>query len=89
MDTANSQTGLNGYQRFGSICRRNLQPRLWTFSNPLRHDNKELCDVLIVCDPDVLLISVKSAGFRAMERRLAAVERRQEQDVMELEERLE
>lgn len=70
------------------ICNRAVLS-LWTFSNPLRHDNKELCDVLIVCDPDVLLISVKSAGFRAMERRLAAVERRQEQDVMELEERLE
>jgi hypothetical protein len=32
---------------------------LWCFNNPLGKKNKELCDVLVVCDPDIVVFSVK------------------------------
>ena len=32
---------------------------LWTYPTPPRDDGKELCDLLVVCDPSVLLFSVK------------------------------
>lgn len=32
---------------------------LWSHANPLRKDGKELCDILIVCEPDVVIFSVK------------------------------
>lgn len=40
------------------ICRRSFLS-LWSYANPLGKDSKELCDVLIVCDPDIIIISVK------------------------------
>jgi hypothetical protein len=32
---------------------------LWTYPNPKSKGNKELCDVLVVCDPHVIIFSVK------------------------------
>ncbi len=33
---------------------------LWSYLNPIRnHNKKELCDVLVICDPYILIISVK------------------------------
>lgn len=32
---------------------------LWTYPNPVGKDGKELCDVLVVCDSHVVIISVK------------------------------
>lgn len=32
---------------------------LWCFNNPLGKKAKELCDVLVVCDPDIVVFSVK------------------------------
>jgi len=32
---------------------------LWAYPNPQGRGGKELCDVLLVCDPDVVIISVK------------------------------
>ena len=32
---------------------------LWSYANPRGRNSKELCDTLIVCDPDVIIISVK------------------------------
>lgn len=32
---------------------------LWCYNNPRGKKSKELCDVLVVCDPDVILFSVK------------------------------
>ena len=32
---------------------------LWTYPTPPRDDGKELCDLLVVCDPAVLIFSVK------------------------------
>lgn len=31
----------------------------WSYPNPLNDCQKELCDVLIVCDPDVIIFSIK------------------------------
>jgi hypothetical protein len=36
---------------------------LWSESNPLARRGKELCDLLVVCDPDILLISVKEIAL--------------------------
>ena len=37
---------------------------LWTYPTPARDDGKELCDLLVVCDPDVLLFSVKHVELK-------------------------
>ncbi|HHT9130458.1 MAG TPA: NERD domain-containing protein [Candidatus Brocadiaceae bacterium] len=45
------------------VCRRSFLS-LWSYPNPRGKDaNKELCDILILCDPDVIIISVKEIGF--------------------------
>lgn len=40
------------------LCKKSFLP-FWSFPNPLQKKNKELCDVLIVCDNDIIIISVK------------------------------
>lgn len=36
---------------------------LWSFNNPPGKKGKELCDVLVVCDPYVIIISVKDIRY--------------------------
>lgn len=36
---------------------------LWSESNPLARRGKELCDLLVVCDPDVVIVSVKEVAL--------------------------
>jgi hypothetical protein len=36
---------------------------LWSYANPRGRNNKELCDILVVCEPDILIISVKEVEF--------------------------
>ncbi len=31
----------------------------WSFPNPIGKNNNELCDILVVCSPDIIIISVK------------------------------
>lgn len=39
---------------------------LWSIANPRgKESGKELCDVLIVCDPDVIIVSVKKVAYKA------------------------
>ena len=40
------------------LCRKSFLS-LWSYANPLGKNSKELCDILIVCDPDIIIISVK------------------------------
>jgi hypothetical protein len=40
------------------ICRKSFLS-LWSYANPQGKSSKELCDTLIVCDPDIIIISVK------------------------------
>ncbi len=37
---------------------------LWSYANPKGKKNKELCDILIVCDPSIIIISVKEIQFK-------------------------
>ncbi len=38
---------------------------LWSYSNPRKYNShKELCDVLVVCDPDIIIFSVKEIVLR-------------------------
>lgn len=43
------------------VCRRSFLA-LWSYANPKGKQGKELCDILVVCDPDVIVISVKEIG---------------------------
>lgn len=36
---------------------------LWCYNNPLGKKDKELCDVLVVCDPDIVVFSVKEVAL--------------------------
>ena len=36
---------------------------LWSESNPLARRGKELCNLLVVCDPDVVIVSVKEVAL--------------------------
>lgn len=40
------------------VCRNSFLS-LWCYANPIKVAGKELCDILIVCDPHVVAISVK------------------------------
>ena len=45
-------------QLVNDICNKSFLS-LWSYANPLGKNSKELCDTLIVCDPDIIIISVK------------------------------
>ncbi|SPE26169.1 conserved hypothetical protein [Acidobacteriia bacterium SbA2] len=52
--------GLNPAERFVYELSRKSFLSLWSYANPRREiAGKELCDVLVVCSPDVIIISVK------------------------------
>lgn len=36
---------------------------LWSYASPRGKKGKELCDILVVCEPDVIIISVKDIRF--------------------------
>jgi len=45
------------------ICRRSFLS-LWSYANPRgKNSGKELCDVLVVCDPDLVIFSVKEIAL--------------------------
>jgi hypothetical protein len=48
---------------------------VWTYPNPLNSKGKELCDVLVVCDPHVLIFSVKEIEYKDTGRPEVDVER--------------
>lgn len=45
------------------LCQRSFL-KLWSESNPRASSGKELCDVLVVCGDDIILISVKEIGLK-------------------------
>ncbi len=56
-------SGINRAEKFlYSLSRRSFLS-LWSYANPRGRNNKELCDILVVCDPDILIISVKEIDF--------------------------
>ena len=40
------------------VCKRSFLS-LWSYANPQGEDGKELCDILVVCEPHVIILSVK------------------------------
>lgn len=54
----------NSEQFVYEVCQRSFLS-LWSCANPQgREPGKELCDILVVCDPDVIVISVKEIGLK-------------------------
>ncbi len=45
------------------LCERSFLS-LWSYANPKGKKNKELCDILIVCDPSIIIISVKEIQYK-------------------------
>ena len=45
------------------LCRESFLS-LWSYANPKGKNGKELCDVLIVSDPDIIIISVKDIELK-------------------------
>jgi len=41
-----------------NVC-KNTFLSLWSIANPLGKDSKELCDILVVCEPHIIIFSVK------------------------------
>jgi len=44
------------------VCQQSFLS-LWCYNNPRSKPGKELCDILVICDPDVIVISVKEIVF--------------------------
>lgn len=68
--------GLNKSEEFACrICRRTFLS-LWSYANPQGKDpGKELCDILVVCDPHVIIISVKDIALKGDPESQAAGQR--------------
>jgi hypothetical protein len=45
------------------LCKQSFLS-LWCYNNPLGKKGKELCDVLLVCDPDIVVFSVKEIAIQ-------------------------
>ncbi len=45
------------------VCKKSFLS-LWSYANPIIEDNKELCDILVVCDPDIIIFSVKEIEYK-------------------------
>jgi len=46
-----------------ALCNRTFLS-LWSFPNPLAKKGKELCDVLVVCEPDIVIFSIKEINIK-------------------------
>src|SRR4029077_936923 len=46
------------------LCRKSFMS-LWSFATPRGRRGKELCDCLVVCEPDVIIFSVKEVRSKA------------------------
>jgi len=52
--------GLNEAEEFVyKICKKSFLS-LWSYANPHGKNNNELCDILVVCEPDIIILSVKN-----------------------------
>jgi hypothetical protein len=55
--------GLNPAEQFVYITCRQSFLSLWSYANPRGNPGKELCDILVVCGPDLIIFSVKDIGL--------------------------
>jgi hypothetical protein len=54
--------GVNEREEFVYFLCRQSFLSLWSYANPQGKDGNELCDVLVVCEPDVIIFSVKEVA---------------------------
>jgi hypothetical protein len=64
------------------LCKKSFLP-FWSFSSPLRKKEKELCDVLIVCGNDIVIISVKDIKISGHPDEMVQYERWQKKAIRE------
>lgn len=65
---------VNSTEEFVLLVSKRTCLSLWACSNPIVAPGKELCDILVVCDPHVIIISVKDVILHT-EKELAGFER--------------
>lgn len=53
------------------VCERSFLS-MWCYNNPLHKKGKELCDILVVCDPHTIIISVKECLLNAKKDAIVA-----------------
>lgn len=62
-------TTINNTEEFVlRLCKRTCLS-MWAYNNPFAEQGKELCDVLVVCDPHVIIISVKDITLNVEKER--------------------
>ena len=62
------KTALNRSEQFVfDVCQKSFLS-MWSYVNPQgKRPGKELCDILVICDPHVIVISVKECEFKGAE----------------------
>ncbi|MBX3265449.1 MAG: hypothetical protein KF831_01965 [Acidobacteria bacterium] len=50
-------------QLVSKVCRKSFLS-FWSYPTPYKDDGDELCDTLVVCSPDVIILSVKDIEFK-------------------------
>lgn len=56
------------------LCEKSFLP-FWSFPNPIGKKNKELCDILVVCENTIIIISVKDIAISEHNDELIKYER--------------
>lgn len=74
---------MNSSEKFVSTVCENSFFSLWSYPNPIGKKGKELCDVLVVFDPYVIVISVKEIKFTECEDFETSVKRWQKKAIDE------
>lgn len=57
-------SGITPSEKYVSNLCKNSFLRLWTHPNPIGKKGKELCDCLVVCGIDIIVISVKECKYK-------------------------
>ena len=68
--------GITHSEKFVFNLCKNTFLSLWSYVNPIGKDGKELCDILVVCDPYILVFSVKDVLFDPSKKDPAVVKDR-------------
>ncbi len=56
---------MNASEKIVSDLSQNSFLSFWSFANPIGKKNKELCDILVVCEPDIIIFSVKDISIKS------------------------
>lgn len=69
------QKFINKSEEFAYRVCRGTFLSLWSYLNPKGKKGKELCDILVVCDPDIVIFSVKEIELKSKKPSLAELKR--------------